>query len=539
MANKALFKNDTKGNLVNNSAGGKAYKLKDREALAQLAATGCLSGTFHASARSQLDTVKNLVNKIAGSDGGYEFIAKLAIYARKSAFMKDTPAYLLSFLAIRDSELYERTFPLVMDNAKMIRNHVQIIRSGEIDGRKSLPRAMRRQIKEWFARRKNDRLFKDSVGNNPSIADVIKMVRPRPQSAAQEALYSYLIGKKPVEGRIFNATEKNLPTLVKEYEACKKAIAAKTKTKVPNVPFQMLDSLDLSDENWMEIARNARWQMTRMNINTFQRHGVFENAALVNLVANRLRDPEEVKEAKAFPYQLMAAYMNATNAPFDVREALQDAMEIALENIPKIPGNVWVFPDVSGSMGSPITGYGSARPSSIKCVDVAALVAAALLRTNKQSKVIPFSDKLELNVGKRINPRDSVMTNAEKFKKCWGGGTYIALPLDHLAKSKQEVDVVIYISDNQSWMGRNWYGSDDTEVMKHWEKIKKRNPNAKMICIDIQPYADTQAPNRDDIMNIGGFSDSVWDVVAQFAKFGRSGKHWVDVIEEVDIPEAV
>ncbi len=528
--NSTLFSNKK----TTNKAGGSAYKLKDKEALAQIACTGCFTGTYYASAKSQLDEVKELVNRISATKGGNDFIAKLAVYARQSAYMKDMPAYLLSFLAVRDPDLYERTFPLVMDNAKMIRNHVQIIRSGEIDGRKSMPRAMRRQLKAWFARRKNDRLFRDSVGNNPSMADVIKMVRPKPKDATQEALYSYLIGKKPIEGNLFNATEKNLPTLVKQYESCKKAKASGKDAELPNVPFQMLDSLGLSDEDWVDIAKNAKWQMTRMNINTFDRHGVFDQIKMINLIANRLRDPELVKSAKAFPYQLMAAYMNS-NAPFEIGEALQDAMEIALENIPKIPGKIWVFPDVSGSMGSPITGHGK-KPSAIKCIDVAALVSAALLRTNKQAKVIPFSDKLETRL--KINPRDSVMTNAEKFKKCYGGGTYTALGLEYLVKKKEDVDLVIYVSDNQSWMRNQqyWYGNSKTETMNHWKNIKKNNPNAKMVCIDIQPYTSTQAPDRDDVMNIGGFSDSVWDVIAQFSKFGRDGKHWVEVIEGVDIP---
>ena len=40
----------------------------------------------------------------------------------------------------------------------------------------------------------------------------------------------------------------------------------------------------------------------------------------------------------------------------ELREALQDAMEIALENVPAIDGKVYVFPDISGSMHS--SGYG-------------------------------------------------------------------------------------------------------------------------------------------------------------------------------------
>ena len=38
----------------------------------------------------------------------------------------------------------------------------------------------------------------------------------------------------------------------------------------------------------------------------------------------------------------------------------------------------------------------------------------------------------------------------------------------------------------------------------------------KLVCIDIQHYGTTQAPERDDILNIGGFSDAVFQVVTSY-----------------------
>ena len=54
--------------------------------------------------------------------------------------------------------------------------------------------------------------------------------------------------------------------------------------------------------------------------------------------------------------------------------------------------------------------------------------------------------------------------------------------------------------------------------MNQWAAFKARNPNAKLVCIDLQPYATTQAAEREDVLNIGGFSDHVFDVIAEFAK---------------------
>src|SRR4029079_3977172 len=78
-------------------------------------------------------------------------------------------------------------------------------------------------------------------------------------------------------------------------------------TDLPDVPFQLLTSLSLDAAAWRTIARNAAWQMTRMNLATFARHGVFEDRALVRVVAERLRDPAQIRKARVFPYQLMVA----------------------------------------------------------------------------------------------------------------------------------------------------------------------------------------------------------------------------------------
>jgi len=53
----------------------------------------------------------------------------------------------------------------------------------------------------------------------------------------------------------------------------------------------------------------------------------------------------------------------------------------------------------------------------------------------------------------------------------------------------------------------------------------------KLVCIDLQAYTTTQAPDRDDILNVGGFSDAVFEVVAAFFT-GDSGR-FVSEVESV------
>lgn len=521
MANKSLF-NTVRGLFTPkadaiNEAGGKAYERSPKQALAQYAATGCFNNTFYTDGSEQLEKVIALTENI---DAG--FVAKTAVFAREAGYMKDMPALLVAILSVKDKQLFEKVFARVIDNGKMLRNFVQIMRSGAV-GRKSLGSLPKRLVREWFENRSAEQIFKQSVGASPSFPDILKMAHPKPVDAEREALYGYFIGR--------DIDADKLPGVVKNFERFKKGDSAES----PDVPFQMLTSLPLEKKDWANIARNAGWQMTRMNLNTFQRHGVFAEAEMVELIAERLRDPEAIRKARVFPYQLLSAYSAAVaNAaiPRAITEALQDAMEIATANVPKIKGTVWIFPDISGSMHSPVTGYRKGSTSAVRCIDVAALVAAAVLRRNPLAEVIPFSDAI---VKADLNPRDSVMTNANKLASLPSGGTNCSAPLCELNRRKAKGDLIIYVSDNESWVDSNAGMSSGTETMKQWNEFKSRNRDAKLVCIDIQPAPNTQAKERADVLNIGGFSDQVFNLISDFANGSMSADHWTGVIDKVEI----
>jgi 60 kDa SS-A/Ro ribonucleoprotein len=496
-----------------NEAGGPAYQLRPEHALAQFAATGCLNATFYASAEQQLDQVLSLSAAVTP-----EFLARTAVYCRERGYMKDMPALLLAALSRRDPKLMDQVFDRVVDSPRMVRTFVQIVRSGTT-GRKSLGSAPKRCVRRWLDRLTDVELFNASVGNAPSLADIVRMVHPKPRTPERAALYAYLLGRD-VAGDL-------LPPVVRQFESFKSG----DRSAVPDVPFQMLTALDLGRHEWAQLARRASWQTMRMNVNTFARHGVFEQPAMTDLIAARLRDASEIAKARVFPYQLLAAYRSADAAvPAGVRNALEDAMEMAIANVPSIEGQVYVCPDVSGSMRSPITGRRQGATTAIRCVDVAALVTAAILRRNPTADVLPFEQSV---VSVRLSARDTVMTNAERLAASGGGGTSVSAPLAKLNARKAKGELVVIVSDNQSWVDAT--GARGTATLRAWNAFRARNPRARLVLIDLQPYATTQALDREDILNVGGFSDRVFDVVSEFAA-GRLGRgHWVDQIESVAV----
>ena len=126
---------------------------------------------------------------------------------------------------------------------------------------------------------------------------------------------------------------------------------------------------------------------------------------------------------------------------------------------------------------------------------------------------------------------DTVLTNAEKLAAIFGGGTNCSAPLAKLNKERAEVDLVLIVSDNQSWMDAR--SVDRTGLMAEWTKLKARNHRAKLVCIDIQPYGTTQAPESDDVLNVGGFSDAVFEVIEAFASGNLGAARWVGEIEKI------
>ena len=518
MANTTLFqsiKNRFTKTDTYNEAGGIAYTLTPKQQLAQLAATGCLNNTYYADAQSQLDQVLKLAESLDA-----EFIAKTAVYARQKGLMKDMPALLLAVLAQKDVNMLARVFDQVVDNGKMLRNFAQIIRSGAV-GRKSFGNRPKKLMQTWLLTATEKQLLNAAVGNSPSLADVVKMVHPKPREAWRAAWFAWLIGK-PYD-------REALPPITRAFENYKQS----REGELPNVPFQMLTALDLNSGDWAEIARNGSWQQVRQNLNTFLRHEVFAKSKNIKMVAEKLRDETAIARARVLPYQLLTAYQATSNQmPSEIREALQDAMETAVQNVPAIQGKVVVCPDVSGSMHSSVTGYRGSATSKTRCIDIAALVSAAMLRTNPQARVIPFE---QITVNVQLNPRDSIMTNAEKLANIGGGGTACSAPLAMLNREKADVDLVVIVSDNESWADDNQGWGSTTSLMKEWDILKRRCPEAKLICLDIQPYTKAQARNRHDILNIGGFSDQVFSLIGSFAERGMGTDFWVEEIEKTPL----
>lgn len=530
--NHELFDKQT----TTNHAGGKAYELSPKQALAQLICTGTLHQTFYANAGEHLSQIIDLSKEIDN-----EFLAKLAIYAKRHAFMKDTPVLLLAILCVKaDGQPFAKTiFSDIIDNGKALRNFVQVMRGGAV-GRKSLGNFAKNLVNNWLLNASDRQFINANIGNKPTLKDVIRLSHPKPTDERTQALIRWALGN--------DYAYDDLPELAKNLVDFQK-----DNTKpLPELPIQWLMSLDLSREHWADLAKHGSWQMVRQNLNTFLRHGVFEIDGMAEMVADKLTDEQAIKHAKAFPYQLYTTWSAlGQDMPVVIKNALKTAMTHALSNVPKLDGQIAIGVDVSGSMSWAITGHRRSATSVVRCVDVASLFASAMKIANPTAIIIPFDTELrhvpslkskpetltERIMGK-FSPKTpdeplDVFGLADELARLGGGGTYTALPLAELNRQNAMIDVMIYFSDNELWADEQF--GKGTQMMKEWRKLKQRCPNAKLICVDLQPYTTSQAQNSQDVLNIGGFSDTVFNIIELFCAQNQDKDFWVNKINQIEL----
>ncbi len=523
MANKNLF-SGLKSRLpradARNLAGGRAYGLAPKHALAQLAATGCFNGSYYADAEQQLATLLALVAEVDDN----LFLAKLAVYSRERAFLKDMPAALLVVLSKRDPALFRRAFERVVDNGRVLRTMFQMIRSGAF-GRKSLAYALQRAFQRWLNGASVGQLLSASIGNDPSLRDVLRLARPTPTDNARRALFGWLTGKDVAKWA--PATADDLPEEVRALNAYRAAQTEDEQVAIlerSRFRWDLLADAARGPRVWKAIARQMGAQALRMNLNTLLRHDVFKDDAETGAyVADRLGDAEEIRRSRQFPYQFFAAHLNAEKeVPEPIRDALGRAAEIACGNVPELPEPVVIGLDVSGSMGSAVTGArGRGATSKVRCVDVAALFAAALLRRNPGSVVIPFDTRAHQV---EIGPEESILDVAARLARFGGGGTDCSLPLAdaNTRLASRPFAGCVLVSDMESWVGTGRHGS--TAVLTQWQAFTANQTRLhgqewagpRLVCINLQAGTTAQAPERSDVLNVGGFSDAVFTVVSSF-----------------------
>jgi len=210
---------------------------------------------------------------------------------------------------------------------------------------------------------------------------------------------------------------------------------------------------------------------------------------------------EGARTGQQLPFRYLSAFKalegaGVTTGP--VYDAIEECLELSLDNLPKLPGVVMSIIDVSGSMSSTMTSSLGTTPIK-EIAGLSGVLAAqagdegyAMLFGTSASKVFP------------VRKKESIISQAKNFSEnhgC-GHGTSFSSFWRKLIDEKIKVDHLFVLSDMQA-------GDDHQSNKMIQEYRQKVNANVQVYLTQLGGYQDTVVP---EIYNktyvLGGWSEN-------------------------------
>lgn len=402
--------------------------------------------TFYETAGQREARFVDLVGKVTATNP--EFVARLAPYLRNELKIRSAAVMLAAEYVAAGGEGGRKVIDAVLQRGD---EPAEMIGYWHSRHGRAMKMAVKRGVADAATRLYNERsaLRYDGVGRGIRMADVIELTHPKPRNAAQSALFKWLLDKRHHNDAV--ADPAVLPKLAKAAEQAaipeadrRKALAANGAAALAEAgtSWERLSGWlpgGMDAQAWEAVIPSMGVMALIRNLRNFDEQGISDSA--IDTVISRITDPDEVRKARLFPYQVWAAY---TNAPSDNwKRALGTTLDLTTLNIPVLDRTL-VTIDMSGSMQSPVSGR-----SQMSRVEVAAVMAAVTAARAKSADVVIFG---QTNRAVKIRKGASVLGIVDALVKMLGavghstyGHTAIA---DHY-NPKRHDRVVMFTDDQQ------------------------------------------------------------------------------------------
>lgn len=225
---------------------------------------------------------------------------------------------------------------------------------------------------------------------------------------------------------------------------------------------------------------------------------------------------------------------------YKILDALEKAITISCKNLPVLEGRSAILIDHSGSVRGDMGGSSEVSAfSKTNTAVIGNLFGCMIASVLPDVFIGMFGDKL-INY-EYDRSRGVLWNNKKSFTaggEC-GGATENGLFafLEKCVKDKIKVDNLYVISDMQIGDGESivWEKSSNYEYGKFAELLKgfkKVNPNCKIVSISIQGYGSEMFYRGSNILNIAGWSESIFDVInSKFCGY----KNMIEEIKKIKI----
>ena len=456
------FNEKNEDSRTENLAGGYAMKRDKKSELVFAVLSTFLENKFYESGDERLERICELVKK-----NDPEFVAKLAIVCRNEFNLRSVTTALIGELAKthKGDDLVMRTIEKAVLRPDDLTELVSYIGS-------PIPKQVKRGIRHALLKFNRYNLAKyKGEGNKVSLVDLLNIAHPNPKFASEEQAKAW---KDLIEGNL------------KQEDTWENEVSA-----------------NATKETWENLIKDDKlgYMALIRNMNNYVKYDISDE--YVKMVCDRIIDPERIKKSKQLPFRFYTAYMNVQgNRKFS--DAISEAMDIAVANVPTFGGKTLIAIDTSGSMGM---GNDSMSP-----IIKAAIFGATLLKSNPNSDIILYDTSVVEFKGSGRSPVVDLANRIVNDAK--GGGTNTGLVFSYAVKSDKKYDRIIIISDNESWCDSG-YGTGTQAVYTGYKKLTGADPF--VYAIDIQGYG-TKDIESNKVFHLCGWSDRLLDFITQAEK---------------------
>ncbi len=563
----AKFNSKTKKRMPTaiNEMGERAFELTAKEELVAIVLTSFLQKSYYESEKGIVSRLQTAATKVDP-----EFLAKLAIYARRDAHMRSTTHLLAGEVGKRvaGKEWGARFFQKIAmrpdDMAEIVGYWISIVRDGS-DAMK-LPNALKKGFRGKLENMDSYLFDKYKMNTRDiSMVDLINLFHPDPNSNPAQMVK---VKCKDLRDALLTSKRSGAKVRAKQVGARGYTNVSIIEALVYGLKFERVDGSKILEQTMSEAGKDvSSARELKENKRAAIKSVLNENKdgmpyfnLLRNLKNILINTPEEVPEAcrqlvirkkiqgaKILPFRFLTAYKeieahatgrtkHSSKIQFEfsdnqtrgldtsgyadmILSALDTAINISCENIVKLTGNTAVLIDHSGSVRG--DGGGASLTSAFSKTTVAQignLFGSMLMQTQDNVYVGLFGDRLIRY--DNIDRDAGILTNANKMytdgKSC-GGSTEQGIYdfINDAITNKVRVDNLIIFSDmvigSESWYG-NKSGARSGSFQALFKEFKAMNPHCNVLTINIHQTSGKDVFDKSlGVTQVAGWSERIFD----------------------------
>lgn len=457
----ARFNKKGTGTKTKNLAGGEAFKQSDKLEFASLLLTSFVQDQFYRSAKGQENRATELITGFSDK----KFAAKAAIYARKRFGMRSITHIAAAEVgkAVKGATWTKNFFEMVVNRPDDITETISYY-LGKYGF--PLPKAMMKGFKKCLEGMSEYQLAKyKGEGKAVKMVDVVNLLHPKATPALTKLMKGELKSTETWETQLTQAGQKG-----------------ESESEVLELKGAAWKSLlEANKLGYFALLRNLR--------------NIAEQAPdVLDLALTKLVDAEAIKRSLVLPFRFYTAAkeLSKTSGSRKIINAISQALDIAVQNCPELPGKTLVVLDESGSMT-----WG--KCGSVTAIEMGSLFASVLYKRNDADFML-FQDRARF-----INPdpNSSVLGIMNSIEANAGGTNFHAIFAE---LGNKHYDQIIILSDMQGWIGYN----APTDSFNAYKRRSGADP--KIYSFDLTGHGTMQFPER-NVFCLAGFSEKIFDLM--------------------------